>query len=296
MCLITQANVKPCVAQKDIKVIKLMERQEDGSFVTPFQDIPVTLNSTLCAEGNNTVDTYGYNNFRNGITAGFVHAKLRTESAYIDNGIVGVVAYIPKGTEYFVDIYLSEVCANQLLITDELVDIKAFSLTNEEMTDIISPFIEQLIPTDKVTPGWLFTAKKQFAHPLDCKENTDVIGVVSNTDDNGKPSTVFALDEKALDWNDGIEYCKSYKTSGTKTGDWALPNKDVLQNAFEKHITQINLALTIIGKELLNYQYYWASAEYSSAGAWLCSTYYAYLSNASKWGSCYVRPSFAVDV
>ena len=296
MCLIAQANVKPCVAQKDLKVIKLLKRQEDGSFVTPFQGVPVTLNSTLCAEGGGDGFAFGHNDCRKKITTGFIHAKLRIAKGGQDDDIVGVVAYIPMGTEYFVDIYLSEVCAKQLFITDEIVDLDTFSLTKEEMADIIKPFIDELIPTGKVVPGWLFTAENQFVHPLDCKKDTDIIGVVATIDDSSKPITVFALDEKELNWDDSIEYCKAYKTKGTKTGNWILPNKEVLQNAFEKHITQINLTLAIIGKEAINDTFYWASAEYSSTNAWYCHTLHAYLSNLNKWSSFYVRPSFAIDV
>ena len=296
MCLITQVNVKPCVAQKDIKVIKLLKNQKDGSYVTPFQNVSVTLNSTLCAEGSNSVFTYRYNGCRKEITSGFVHAKLRIEKEGKDDRIVGVVAYIPRGTEYFVNIYVSEVCAKQLFITDKLVDLKTFSLTKKEIADVTTPFIEQLIPTYKVTPGWLFTTEKQFVHPLDCKDGTDVIGVVATTDDNGKPTTVFAIDEKKLVWYEAVEYCEKYKAEGTKEGDWTLPNKDALQAAFANHITKINLALAIIDKAAFSDTLYWASAECSSTGAWRCSTRNANLNtNDGKWDSDYVRPSFAID-
>ena len=296
MCLTAQTNVMPCVAQKDIKVVKLLKRQEDGSYVTPFQDVAVTLNSTLCAEGDCTISTYECNEWKKEITSGFVHAKLRIQQNDKGDNIVGVVAYIPKGTEYFVDIYVSEVCAKQLFVTDEIVNLDTFSLTRDEIADVAKPFIDELIPSDKVTPGWLFTTEKQFVHPSDYKKNTNVIGVVEATDNNGKPSTVLALDEKEFTWGGGTKYCGEYKTKGTKKGDWALPNKEVLQNAFEKHITQINLALAVIGKETLNGYLYWASAEYSSNGAWLCHTSSALLYNYAKWFSTYVRPSFAIDV
>ena len=295
MCLIAQANVKPCVAQKDIKVVKLLKKQKDGSYVTPFQGVPVALNSTLEAEGNSNGFACGFNDCRKEITSGFVHAKLRIEKDGKDDNIVGVVAYIPKGTEYFVNIYASEVCTKKLLITDEIVDLSTFSLTKKEMADVTKPFIEQLIPINKATPGWLFTAEKKFVHPLDYENDMDIIGVVAAADDNGKTSTVFALDEACLNWEDGVEYCKAYKTKGTNEDDWSLPDKNALQNACEKHITQINLALTTIGKKPLSYTYYWASAECSSTNVWPCRTNGAYLVNSSEWYSVYVRPSFAVD-
>lgn len=293
MCLIAQANVKPCVAQKDIKVVKLLKKQEDGSYVTPFQDTPVTLNSMLRAGGNSKGFICGYNDCREEITSGFIHASLSVGKYDIEDCVVGMVAYIPMGTEYFVGIYVSDVCAKQLFITDEVVDLKTFSLTKEEMTDVIKPFIEQLIPSNEVTPGWLFTTDRQFVHPLGCKEEVNIIGVVATTDDNGNPSTAFALDEAHLDWGRGVEHCKTYKTNSTKDGEWALPDKEVLLNALEKHIAQINLALAAIGRELLNGDVYWASAEYSSTNAWNCNTNNANLNNNNKWNSNYVRPSFA---
>ena len=295
MCLINQINIKPCVAQEDIKVIKLLKNQKDGSYVTPFQNVSVTLNSTLCAEGDTDITVTGCDGYRKEIGGGYVHAKLRMSPYDKDNDIVGVVAYISKGTEYFVDIYVSEVCAKQLLITDEFVDLETFALTKEELLAAVKTFVGNLMPTEMVTPGWLFTADKQFIHPLECTDDMDIIGVVANTNDNWMPTTVFSLDEIKLSWSKAIEYCKTYKTNGTNEGDWVLPDEVTLQRIFANHIMAINLALALTDKTPLH-TYYWASAEYSSTIAWYCGTYYAGLGLSTKCLSNYVRPSFAIDV
>ena len=59
----------------------------------------------------------------------------------------------------------------------------------------------------------------------------------------------------------------------------------------------LNYAFFIMGTELIKDDtLYWASAEYSSTGAWHCYTGSAVLNSwHTKWYSYYVRPSFAIE-
>ena len=64
-----------------------------------------------------------------------------------------------------------------------------------------------------------------------------------------------------------IEYVTSYKTEGTKVGDWHLPALGELYTIYtNKGI--INRALDRIGATEYETNYYWSSSEYSSNNAW----------------------------
>ena len=94
-----------------------------------------------------------------------------------------------------------------------------------------------------------------------------------------------------------FDFCLKYKTKGTKSGDWYLPSTGELHRMLNMNRDVINYAFFIMGTTLIKDDtYYWASAEGSSTDAWGCSTGHALLNGwDGKWGSGYVRPSFAIE-
>ncbi len=64
-----------------------------------------------------------------------------------------------------------------------------------------------------------------------------------------------------------FEYVNSYKTDGTKAGDWYLPAMGEL-NAIYGNMGVLNTALGKIGGTKLPTNYHWSSSEYSSRYAW----------------------------
>ena len=94
-----------------------------------------------------------------------------------------------------------------------------------------------------------------------------------------------------------FDFCLKYKTKGTESGDWYLPSTGELHRMLNMNRDVINYAFFIMGTTLIkNVSFYWASAEGSSTYAWGCSTFSASLYGWNgKWGSNYVRPSFAIE-
>lgn len=206
MCLISQ-SLKPFVAKKDLKVFKILNKDEKGNYETPYQYCKVELNSLMQANENN--DDYSkYNWGAEGhkcqleIEGGFIHSifhNIKEYTATDNNNLCIVVAYIPEGTEYFISTGFIDVCSKQLRLTDKFVDIDDAVLSKEEMMDIISP-ISETIDKEKVGAGWLVTSNKTFIHPSEYTNEMkdDIIGVVGSII-NGK-IIVIAPDETECEW------------------------------------------------------------------------------------------------
>ena len=344
MCLISQ-SLKPFVAKKDLKVFKILNKDEKGNYETPYQHCKVELNSLMQAN-ENSGDYSKYNWGDDGhkcqlqINGGFIHSLFHDIKEYTDNNNPCiVVAYIPEGTEYFISTRFMDVCSKQLRLTNEIVNIDDAVLSKEEMMDILSP-ISETIDKEKVDAGWLVKSDKTFLHPSEYTNEVkdDIIGVVGSIID-GK-IIVIALDETECEWcqkNEKVDdmptipysevydnfkgkeyteiiknnkkykkdnsyfpafdFCLKYKTKGTKSEDWYLPSTGELHRMLNMNRDVINYAFFIMGTTLIKDDTgYWASAENSSTGAWRCGTdgaglgYWYY-----KWGSLYVRPSFAIE-
>lgn len=95
------------------------------------------------------------------------------------NDIAVMEAYIPKGTEYYVDVYCREVCAKQLYITDKIIKDAEELLTYEETMAVVQPVIDG-ISFDKMPPGWIYTSDKKFVHPSSYGSSSmNALGVVA---------------------------------------------------------------------------------------------------------------------
>ena len=204
MCLISQ-SLKPFVAKKDLKVFKMLNKDINGNYKTPYRHCKVELNSLMKAKKT----SYNYSKYNWGddghkcqlqIEGGFIHSFFRDIENYTDNIYPYiVVAYIPEGTEYFIGTGLMDVCSKQLRLTDEIVNIDEAVLTDEEMMDILSP-ISETIDKERVDAGWLVKSDKTFIHPSEYTNEIkdDIIGVVGSIID-GK-IIVIALDETKCEW------------------------------------------------------------------------------------------------
>ena len=113
---------------------------------------------------------------------------------------------------------------------------------------------------------------------LDGKKNTSTILVYCNV--NGKSCPAF-------------EYVNSYKTEGTRAGDWHLPALGEL-NAIYGNMGVLNVALGKIVATRLGASYYCSSSEYSSEGAWILRfSDGAVFGSGKYYDDFYVRPVLA---
>ena len=88
-----------------------------------------------------------------------------------------------------------------------------------------------------------------------------------------------------------FEYVNSYKTEGTKAGDWYLPAMEELY-AIYGNMGVLNVALGKIAATRLGTSYYWSSSEYSSSGAWALY-FYSGSVDYFRESNFYVRPVLA---
>ena len=200
MCLNSQ-KLTPFIAKKDLKVFKVLVKTEDGGYKTPYQRYKVELGDLMIANDKK----YEYFNLGNIecqllIEDGYIHAAYRELSIHDDGDRICVIAYIPKGTEYYVGTGFTDVCSKQLKLTDEFVSFGNAILTKEEIMDIISPICDS-IDKNNVCSGWMVKNDKTFIHPSEYTDNMkdDIIGIVGDII-NGE-TIVVALDETYCEWS-----------------------------------------------------------------------------------------------
>lgn len=139
------------------------------------------------------------------------------------------------------------------------------------------------------------------------RELVDGLPTVTSHEDaakdmNGREYTNVVLNSKQFSDKDypAFAYVKNYVTEGTEKGDWYLSAPGELLESLAKNMLKINISLLMLNDkdiDLINYSWYWASAEGSQSLAWYCYTNYAYVNGSlNKWNTLWVRPAFAINV
>ena len=193
MCL-TTGRLKPSIAKQDIYVVKQLNRSGD-KYVTPHTGTVVELNEDIEAKGSSEISTES----RSEITGGYIHAYPinRGKTDYR-----GFLAYIPAGTEYFIDDNMETICAKKLHITDERIESgdkpdKLFSEENFKAT--YEPFIETLLDSE-TKQGYYLLSDHTYVSPTDLtrEQKSKAIAFVADANDHGK--AIIALTEKSYPW------------------------------------------------------------------------------------------------
>ena len=112
---------------------------------------------------------------------------------------------------------------------------------------------------------------------MDGKKNTSTILAYCKT--KGKSCPAF-------------EYVNSYKTEGTKAGDWYLPSMGELY-VISGNKGVLNVALGKILATKLSTNYYWSSSEHSDSYAWRLDFGSGFVSSYYKYIGYIVRPVLA---
>ena len=150
--------------------------------------------------------------------------------------------------------------ANRLAIALDMAAQKEWS---DEYFDV--PTLSNYGPSSAVTADW------------QGKNNTRLVLEYCKT--NGKSCPAF-------------EYVNSYKTDGTKAGDWYLPALGEL-NAIYGNMGILNTVLGKIGGTKLPPDDHWSSSERSGSNAWRLYFSNGNVSDSYKSWDCYVRPVLA---
>lgn len=122
-------------------------------------------------------------------------------------------------------------------------------------------------------------------------------------DMNGRNYTRTVIESKQYSEENypAFAYVSNYNTEGTKKGDWYLSAPGELNETVAKNMLTINISLVLLNDnnvDLIDYGWYWVSAECRQNAAWLCNTAYAslYRYYSLKRHSYYVRPSLAFKI
>ena len=123
---------------------------------------------------------------------------------------------------------------------------------------------------------------------------TDSTLAITDLDGKKNTSTILAYCKANGKRCPAFEYVNSYKTEGTKAGDWYLPALGELYAIYGNRGV-LNVALgKIAATRLTTLSYYWSSSEYSDDGAWVLSFSDGSVGGDGKYlNNNYVRPFLA---
>ena len=204
MCLYT-INRKPFVAKRDYIVYKYL-RKEGNNYVTPIQEKKVSLNDTIKAELRTNYNNDSVIDYKIMVGSGFVHAVLCENESF--NNCIVFKAIIKKGTEFYISDSITDICAREIFITDEVVN--EFPSLYDVMKPIIENFIDDIFETEEKSCGSYRLADGTYVSPKAIFRQTinlddEVIGVVNFINDN--TTNVVGLEERKLSWCN-LEYNK----------------------------------------------------------------------------------------
>ena len=120
----------------------------------------------------------------------------------------------------------------------------------------------------------------------------DATKVSQDMDGKKNTSTILAYCKTKRENCPAFEYVNSYKTEGTKAGDWYLPSMGELYAIYD-NVGVLNVVLGKIGGTRLDRDFYWSSSEYSEDDAWYLWTNDGSVDDSSKSYNCTVRPVLA---
>ena len=302
MCLYIREK-QPRIAKRDIVVLKYL--QQDGKkYVSPCRETPVTLGKLMVAQPDTPCinfegkDLYDREIFR--IGGGVIHAKLSESDDY---GNYCAKAIIPKGTEYWIDPFGTEIAAKQMLITEEKgsnesVDIQLFK-----------EILESAPEKNGIRVGDYQMIDDSFVHPTKKIAKTKVRGIVCGFYEDGSPiicafemfreawdtdrnskigehtlwekvmklfngREVTAQYKKQIEGKDkerfgAFERCINYRKD--KKEDWYFGSLGEIVTMLDNSV-YLNAAYKITGLGcIINTDYlYWSCSEGSSDYSWYC--------------------------
>lgn len=303
MCLYIR-DKQPRVAKRDIVVLKYL-KQVGKRYESPCQGTPVTLGKLMVAQPDTPYISYEckdlYDRKISSMGGGVIHAKLSESD---DFGNYCAKAIIPKGTEYWINPFGTEIAARQMLITEE-------EGSNESVdTQLFKEILESAPEKNGIRVGDYQMIDDSFVHPTKRIAKTKVRGIVCGFYEDGGP-IICALEmfrevwdtdrnskigehtswEKAMKLFNGREVTAQYKKQikgedkerfgafercinyrKDKKEDWYF-------GSLGETITMLNNAvylnaahmITGLGFIIDTDYWYWSCSEYCSGGSWGCN-------------------------
>ena len=305
MCLYIR-DKQPRVAKRDIVVLKYL-KQVGKRYESPCQGTPVTLGKLMVAQPDTPYISYEckdlYGREISSMGGGVIHAKLSESDDY---GNYCAKAIIPKGTEYWIDPFGTEIAARQMLITEE-------KGSNESVdTQLFKEILESAPEKNGIRVGDYQMIDDSFVHPTKRIAKTKVRGIVCGFYEDGSP-IICALEmfrevwdtdrdskigehtswEKAMKLFNGREVTAQYKKQikgkdkerfgafercinyrKDKKEDWYFGSLGETMTMLD-NAAYLNAAHNITGLGfIINTDYwYWSCSECGSDGSWDCGLF-----------------------
>lgn len=196
--------------------------------------------------------------------------------------------------------------AGDVLLSDKRTFLTVEKVTKENYSQVIGivGFIRpdgtpHVISLKNRRDTWMETDKEEPVNLVQGSKNA-----ISDFNGKGHTETLAKKHASNLEVFPAIDYCVTYKTEGTKEGDWYLPAAgemlQTIRNFFIVNGTVKSLnaiAGTKIADELVYGLSYWSSSESSKTTVWSCRTDNTVCHNVnSKFGVLYFRPSLSITI
>lgn len=180
MCLYIR-DKQPRVAKRDIVVLKYLLKT-NGEYSSPCMGTSVTLGKLMVAQPDTPYIRYEckdlYDRKISSMGDGVIHAKLSESDGYSN---YCAKAIIPKGTEYWIDPFGTEIAARQMLITKE-------KGTNESVSiQLFKEILESAPEKNGIRVGDYQMIDNSFVHPTKRIAKTKVRGIVCGFYEDGSP-------------------------------------------------------------------------------------------------------------
>ena len=326
MCLLT-GMLKPAKADKDIYVIKVLWKDSEDTYHTPHTRTTVKFTDGKATMTPDRDAPKPSETSKTEFEGGFIHAYPVNKRGFTipENGLL---AYIPAGTEYYLDDDGKTVCATKLVVTKDYADSdegKQKLMSDENYVNTYAPVIKSFEVSGNVGK---YRVGSSFVSPEDLGEQKPDAFVVADglaialEDISGawceRPSDQTEKINRYGGWNEAVESTvsgkemtenvwnsESYKENPDNFpifkkvkemgNGWCVMSPKELYGLFFRRLTLYHAAIQMTGVGEPLEGWYLASAENSQFDAWGCRTHGAGVySNGYKWSSSYVRPSLAL--
>jgi len=287
MCLYI-GNKNGHVLKKDFVCFKRLNK-EGTRYVTPSQGWEVKLDTLLIPdESEPQISECGYKYQVNG---GAIHAYIDAHGQSSDDSSMLIKAIIPAGTRFWLQDDLTEVAAEKLQLTSEVIDPKnAISDLSELIeTSGADIFLEDgtrhkllagdydkskvkgiFAYEDKVMLTEIFLEGTKFSeNPLTGAPSGRQFSNYPDAEKDMKGEEGCTSLEKQFKDLYAIELCR-------KVGGY-LPSLGELEKAFT-NLEEINLSRKYLGLDLIPYGWFWTSSLQDESTIWCCS------SSGNDWG------------
>ena len=301
MCLYTR-HLKPLVAERDIEVIKYLNRTSDNGYKTPSTGTPIKLDEILTAKPEKPdISEYDKDCMGNVIytlSGGAIHARITP------NGMTSCLrkAVIPKGTEYWIDPWGTEIAAKKMLITSEAGHSANTTTFAQDILDhapkVNGVYVGDFMLEDGsfVRPSRKVVDQKPIGRVVGFKGRKPLIAALEkfggcvDSEYQSKIDVYFPDPEEAMKDYSGKEHTQAYR-------ELEAPNKRTRHSAFAKCVEyregkgeswylpalgemlqMLNNAIYLNASYILSglgfivdpMMWFWTSSEYRQYGSWCC--------------------------